>query len=244
MLKTLNGALGLLTHFSVRQPSWGVRELAKHAGIHHAVVHRVLATFAANGFLVQDAAGRYGLGLRWLELGQATRKAFSPSEVVQPALEALAAQSGETVFLSWREGFEGLCTDIAQSPHQLRFSIEVGQRFPLFAGAHAKAILAFQDEALRLQVYRAGGLQDAAVDALEAQLTRIRADGWAHTREEAAAAVAGVAVPLWSRDRRAVVGSLGIAGPLQRLDIQAVPRLLDAMRRAKGPIEEVAGFIR
>ncbi len=74
MLKTLDGALALLTHFTARQPSWGVRGLARHSGVHHAVVHRVLATFAANGFLVQDAVGRYGLGLRWFELGQVIRK--------------------------------------------------------------------------------------------------------------------------------------------------------------------------
>ncbi len=55
-----------------------MRELARESGVHHAVVHRVLATFAANGFLVQDAAGRYGLGLRWFELGQVMRKTSRP----------------------------------------------------------------------------------------------------------------------------------------------------------------------
>ncbi|SOY70115.1 IclR family transcriptional regulator [Cupriavidus taiwanensis] len=237
MLKTLDGALALLTHFTVRQPSWGVRELARHSGVHHAVVHRVLATFAANGFLVQDAQGRYALGLRWFELGQVTRKTFSPAEVVQPALEALARECGETVFLSWLDGDHGLCTDIAHSQHQLRFSIEVGQRFPLDAGAHAKAMLAFQPEALRR---RLGG----GTPGLEARLAQIRADGWAYTCEESAATVAGLALPLFHRDSQAVVGSLAIAGPLQRLTPEAAPRCLQALRTARGTIGPVAGFMR
>ena len=65
-----------------------------------------------------------------------------------------------------------------------------------------------------------------------------------HTREEAAASVAGLALPLWSRDRSAVVGSVAIAGPQQRLDEAAVPRLLEALRDASGRLEDVIGFVR
>ncbi|MGO4333143.1 IclR family transcriptional regulator [Cupriavidus sp. 2TAF22] len=250
-LKTLDGALALLTYFTVRQPTWGVRELAKHSGVHHAVVHRVLATFAANGFLVQDAAsGKYSLGLRLFELGQVVRKTFSPAEVVQPVLEKLAAQSGETVFLSWLDGHEGLCVGMVQGQHQLRFSIELGQRFPLHAGAHAKVILAFQDDTFRARVlahasdpaHAQPGLATTDPAVIEPQLAEIRAQGWAHTRGEAAASVAGLALPLWSRDHGAVVGSLAIAGPQQRLDEEAVPRMLDALRDASRRLEEVVGF--
>lgn len=249
-LKTLDGALSLLTYFTVRQPTWGVRELAKHSGVHYAVVHRVLATFAANGFLVQDAAtGKYSLGLRLFELGQVVRKTFSPEEIVRPVLEALAAQSGETVFLSWLDDHEGLCVGLVHSQHKLRFSIELGERFPLLAGAHAKAILAFQDAPFRDEVYRLrqeqmGSHATFDREAIEQQLDGVRAQGWAYTREEAAATVAGLALPLWSRDHSAVVGSLAIAGPQQRLSEEAVPGLLDAMRAASLRLQDLIGFAR
>lgn len=164
-------------------------------------------------------------------------------------LEKLAAQSGETVFLSWLDGHEGLCVGLVQSQHQLRFSIELGERFPLYAGAHAKAMLAFQDDAFRDEVYRQGLARMAPLTTLdreriEQQLAEVRERGWAHTREEAAASVAGLALPLWSRDRSAVVGSVAIAGPQQRLDQAAVPRLLEALRDASGRLEDVIGFVR
>jgi DNA-binding IclR family transcriptional regulator len=69
-------------------------------------------------------------------------------------------------------------------------------------------------------------------------------DGWSHTREEAAATVAGLAVPLWSRDRRRVVGSLAIAGPVQRIEGEAVPRLIDALKKTREAIEPVVGLTR
>jgi len=249
-LKTLDGALSLLTYFTVRQSTWGVRELAKQSGVHPAVVQRVLATFAANGFLVQDTTtGKYSLGLRFFELGQVVRKTFSPEEIVRPVLEQLSTQCGETVFLSWLDGHEGLCVGMVQSQHQLRFSIELGERFPLYAGAHAKAILAFQDEAFREEVYR-HGLAPIAPDTklsregIEQQLAEIRERGWAHTYEEAAASVAGLAVPLWSRDHQKVVGSVSIAGPRQRLGVDVEPQLVEALRQASESLERVTGFVR
>ncbi|MGT2493391.1 hypothetical protein ACU4GD_30120 [Cupriavidus basilensis] len=58
----------------------------------------------------------------------------------------------------------------------------------------------------------------------------------------AAASVAGLALPLWSRDHTEVVGSLAIAGPQQRLNEESVPRMLDALREASRRLEEVVGF--
>jgi IclR family transcriptional regulator, acetate operon repressor len=80
--------------------------------------------------------------------------------------------------------------------------------------------------------------------ALDAHLERIRVDGWAFTREESAPGVAGIAVPVWTRDRQRVVGSLAICGPMQRLDETSVPRLLDVLREAQRRIEGIVGLLR
>jgi IclR family transcriptional regulator, acetate operon repressor len=245
MLQSLSSALQLMRHFTSSQPAWGVRELARESGVHHAVVHRVLATFTAEGYLVQDAMGRYTLGLRWFEMGEIVRHTVSPTQMVEPVLQHLAQESGETVFLTLIDGIEGLCLDIAHSDQQLRFSIEEGQRFPLYAGSHGKAILAFLPEGQRAQVCEQAALKDTRLDpaALETHLEQIRNEGWAYTREESAAGVAGLAVPVWTRSRQ-VVGSLAISGPVQRLDEAAIPRLLAPLRIAQSKIEGVVGLLR
>jgi IclR family transcriptional regulator, acetate operon repressor len=56
--------------------------------------------------------------------------------------------------------------------------------------------------------------------------------------------VAGLAVPVWSKNRQAVAGSLAIAGPIQRLDEAAVPRLLDALYAAQHAIKGGIGLLR
>ncbi|WP_028217928.1 IclR family transcriptional regulator [Paraburkholderia oxyphila] len=246
MLKSLGSALQLMRYFTAQQPAWGVRELAKASGVHHAVVHRVLATFAAEGYLVQDELGRYALGLRWFEMGEIVRHTVSPTEVVGPVLHRLVEESGETVFLSVLDGDEGLCLNIAHSEQQLRFSIEEGQRFPLHEGSHGKAILAFLPDAARAGLCAQAQSHGEPVEraALDAHLERIRTDGWAYTSEESAPGVAGIAVPVWMKDRKRVAGSLAISGPMQRLDEASVPRLLDVLREAQRKIEGVVGLLR
>lgn len=250
MLKSLSGALQLMRYFTAEQSVWGVRELAAASGVHRAVVQRVLATFAEEGFLVQDELGRYALGLRWFELGEIVRHTLSPTDVVKPALSRLAQQTGETVFLSLLDGHEGLCLDMAHSGQPLRFSIEEGQRFALDTGSHGKAMLAFQSVALCDEVCRKAQEHPHAhghkIDraALDAHLARIREAGWAYTSEEAVPGVSGLAIPLWSKDKRTVVGSLAIAGPVQRLDEQAVPKFLDALHEARQTVERALGLIK
>jgi IclR family transcriptional regulator, acetate operon repressor len=246
MLKSLGGALQLMRYFTARQPVWAVRELARASGMHHAVVYRVLATFAAEGFLAQDALGRYALGLRWFEMGEIVRRTVSPAELVEPILHRLMEHSGETVFFSVLDGHEGLCIDIAHSEQQLRFSIEEGQRFPLYAGSHGKAMLAFLPETVRASLCSRAQAEGHLVDtiALETHLEQIRADGWAYTREEAALGVAGVTVPVWTKDKQRVAGSLAICGPMQRFNEVSVPRLLDMLREAQRKIEAVASLLR
>ncbi|HAF2412832.1 TPA: IclR family transcriptional regulator [Salmonella enterica] len=246
MLKTLSGALRLMRYFTTTQSAWRVRELAKVSGVQHAIVHRVLATFAAEGFLVQDALGRYALGLRWFEMGEIVRRSLSPSDVVEPALHRLAEQSGETVFLSLIDGNEGICLDIAHSEQQLRFSIEEGQRFPLHAGAHGKSILAFLPAERIDEICEIARQEGAVIDrpTLDAHLARIRETGWTFTKEEAAMGVAGIAVPLWMKDGKTVAGSLAISGPMQRIDESSALHLLDALHQARRTIERVLGLIR
>lgn len=245
MLQSLSSALQLMRYFTSTQPAWGVRELARESGVHHAVVHRVLATFAAEGFLVQDATGRYALGLRWFEMGEIVRHIVSPTQAVEPILQHLARESGETVFLTLIDGDEGLCLDIVHSDQQLRFSIAEGQRFALHAGSHGKAILAFLPDERRQAICASAASTDERLDVatLESHLEQIRNQGWAYTREESAAGVAGLAVPVWNRTRQ-VVGSLAISGPVQRLDEGAIPRLLAPLQLAQPRIEGVVGLLR
>lgn len=240
--KTLANALDLLEYFTAQKPVWGVRDLARASGVHPAIVQRALNTFASRQFLTKDPVSqKYAIGVRFLEFGQIFKTQLNLSELVRPLMTELSSQSGETVFLSWLTQGEAVCIEICEAQDSIRFSIDVGTRFPLYAGANAKAILAFLPEPEReailaagLPQMAAGTITDPAI--LNADLAQIRQQGWSASAEEFRADTFGLAVPLFAHSGD-VIGSLSIAGPLFRRDETLFPALVAKMRELRPTIQ-------
>src|SRR5262245_58353083 len=68
----------------------GTNELARRTGLHPSSVSRLLATLADAGLVERvPASGRYRLGLRLVELGNAVLARLDLREVARPHLRAL-----------------------------------------------------------------------------------------------------------------------------------------------------------
>jgi DNA-binding IclR family transcriptional regulator len=179
-------------------------------------VQRNLASFVANGLMLRDQNGHYQLSLACYRLGQLAQATHPQHHLAPSAMANLAEQSGETAFLCLLDGQRGICVQTAPSPHALRFSIRSGEHFSLLAGAHAKAMLAFQPKTMRLQLYRQAARTD--ITTLENEMADIRQRGWCQTSGEAASDISGLALPLHAAgSTNAVFGSLALAGPSTRL---------------------------
>jgi DNA-binding IclR family transcriptional regulator len=101
----------------------------------------------------------------------------------------------------------------------LRCSFEKGRAVPLKTGASAKSLLAFMAERTRADVL--DNVFDADPDgrqALEADLQRIRAQGYAVSDSEVDPGVWGVSVPIFHRSARAAgcSASLTLMAPSTR----------------------------
>ena len=225
MLKTLSDALSLLDYFNSAQTAWGVRELAKASGMHHAVVQRMLATFADKGVLVQDPENRkYLPGVRLFELGQLARMRLHLSDIIRPIMLRLAEEEKETVFLTVLERDRGICAEIAESQSPIKFSIDVGASIALYHGAHAKVILAYLPQELQQRLLEApdSPFRDD-IARIEKILQTIREQGWCASHGEYDKETFGIAIPLFSHAGN-IIGSLGIAGPLFRFNPENTPQ--------------------
>jgi IclR family transcriptional regulator, acetate operon repressor len=241
-LQSLDTALELLEYFTRDRPTWGVRELARAADRHHAVVHRILVTLAGRGLLAQNAdSGRYSLGVRLFELGVAVRERMHLADMVRPIMQQLVTRSGETLFLCWLQDHEVTCLEVVESASAVKFSTSVGIRSPLHAASFAKVILAFQDESFINDVI-AAGLPSLAPstntnpEILQTQLAQIRQQRWAYSEQESAPDTCGLAVPIAPRADE-VLGSLCIAGPLHRNPGQRLQSLLPELQLGARQVE-------
>ena len=140
-------------------------EIARHAKLERPTAHRILGCLIAEGMVRRDPDTRcYFLGHLIFELGLAASSNFNLRDVCRPSLVRLAEQTGDTVFLTIRSGYDTACIDRQEGSFPIRtLTLDVGTRRPLGVGAGGLALLmALPDQtidevisanALRLRAY-------------------------------------------------------------------------------------------
>ncbi|QUO41408.1 IclR family transcriptional regulator [Brevibacillus composti] len=242
MLKTLDNALDLLTYFTREKRQWGVRELAKEMHVSHTVVYRILATYERYGFVRQEAkTKKYELGFAFLEYGSILRDNLDMTQLIYPVMKKTADATRESVFLTWLDGTEGICLEIAESQQAVKYAFSVGTRTLLYAGASNKVIMAYLPPDVQTAIIGKGLLAKTAhtiqsEERLLDDLSRIREQGWAYSVSEYTDNVFGIAVPLFASDGK-VTASLTIAGPDYRMPAEKVPHALEVLQAAKEEIQ-------
>src|SRR6478609_8586284 len=118
-------------------------EIAERVDTPRPTVYR-LGDALEQAKLIESLPGsRLKLSLRWLRLGDAARAAMSEWRLARPIIDALAASTGQTVFLSVLRGQASVCIDWAQGRAINVLLLKPGRSLPLFAGAEGRAALAF-----------------------------------------------------------------------------------------------------
>ena len=143
----------------------GTNELARRTGINASSVSRLLATLVDAGYAEPTANGRYRLGVRLLQLGSRALDGLDLRALARPALEALAAETGETATLSVSGGRDAVTLDFARSPQAVQSVAQLGRPSVAHATATGKVLLAFGDVPLpagRLAGYTPRTITDRA----------------------------------------------------------------------------------
>lgn len=199
----------------------GVTAFAELCGLTKSNAHRILRTFAAAGFLRQNAETReYVPSLKLWELGSRTVVDLDLRTQAADVMRWLANETRETVHLSVLDGNEVVYLDKIDSPEPVRAYSRIGGRAPAYCVATGKAQLAYADpatlEVMLGQMERHTPNTIVDPETLRTELASIRTVGFAINRGEWRESVWGIADVI--RVRMAIVGAIGISGPSFRLD--------------------------
>lgn len=216
-------AMTLITTLADHAPArLGVSALSRETGIPKAVAHRMLKELTSVDFVSFDESEkRYGLGGLAVFVGLAAMRGLDLNRIARPYLLELTAQTRETATLSVLEGRERLYVDQVRSPQEISMVVTLGPRYPLFAGASSRAILAtFSEEELDdyLADVPLAPLTTETISEearLRDELRRTRERGFAVSLGERQAGAASVAAAIFAADGKAC-GSISVSGPLGR----------------------------
>jgi len=234
VLNTLETCVKILTLFSDDDPTLSVAEIAATLELPRSTAYRYVAALRTHG-LVEDSPDGQGirLGGRILELA-ATISRKPLRDLALPYMERVARETGETVILCALRKHVGVCLEKVDGHHALRVAHELGDTYPLHAGATGKAILAFlepeeQDEILAdvgLPSFTKTTITDEA--QLKSHLAGVRKRGFAESEGEAIEETIGIAVPIFAASGQ-ILASIGVSAPTYRVQGEGRSRLISIL---------------
>lgn len=225
----------------------GVTEVAAALGVHKSTAFRLIAALEAGNLVEQDGERRkYHLGRGVLRLAGATAGRLELPTESRPVCRQLAADLGEAVNVAILDGDEA--TNILQEYGRSSITGRnwIGQRTPLHATASGKVLLAGMDavalkEFLGSRLHRYTPSSVTRPTALEAELTRVREQGWACTTEEFEIGLNAVAAPVHGPTGE-VVAAVGVSGPSYRLTVESFPAVAEQVIAGARQISARLGF--
>src|ERR671914_2765756 len=126
-IASVGRATALLDELAGSPTDLGTNELARRIGVNPSTASRLLGTLeAARLFEHVPSTGRFRLGLRLLELGNAAVARLDLRAIARPHLEELAEQTGETATVSVPGEQEAVTVDFVQSSFSVQSVARLG----------------------------------------------------------------------------------------------------------------------
>lgn len=242
VLASVTNALRLISMLSL-EPTIRVVDVSRRLGVAPSTSHRLLTCLKDEGFMQQVRGSRkYTVGPELLRLARHFSSQNSLERAARPHLEALCREVNEAVNLQILIKNEVQCVHaVIEDRHALHVKQIAGQRAPAHASAAGKVLLAALSPAERKAIFSEHGLPPLTgktitdLEALEAELSLVRSQGYATNMGEREDGVHAVAVPVLDLDENPIA-ALAVAAPSTRLPAARVPGLLRNLRRTRAAI--------
>lgn len=202
-------------------------ELAERLNLNRTVVHRLLATLSARGFVLRQGV-LYRPGAALVRLADVLEPDLR--KIAAPLMRKLSIDTGESAVLHIADGLEAVVLEqTVGMGHVLQVNHKIGSRHSLSTGASGRAMLAFLPETTIRQVLK----KDENPAHLERSLAAVRQLGYALSHDELQTGVHGVATAVLGRDGFAQA-SLAVLVPVMRA--QGIEDHVDALWKCASQI--------
>jgi DNA-binding IclR family transcriptional regulator len=224
-----------------------LNELAAATGLSRPTAHRLLLSLRKLGFVEYDAqARRFFPGLKAYRMGLASAARFDIVELADRGMSRLADETGDTVFLSLRDGDSALCAARKIGAFPIRtLTLNVGDFRPLGVGAGSLALLAaLPDEEIRHVLARnrarLASYPRIGSGNLKEMVARTRRQGYSVNDGLILEEMAAVAVPVRDGSGRAIA-AISVAAIRSRMAPSRRGTIVKLLERERAAIESMLG---
>jgi IclR family pca regulon transcriptional regulator len=225
-LEALARGLRVIEAFNRDRKQLTLSDIAKLVDLPRASVRRILHTLVQLGYAEMDER-MFRLRPRVLNLARAYLQSNAVTDIVQPALERLSEQTGESCSAAVLDGDDVTMIAHASPKRVLPVSAQIGFRLPAIATALGRVLLAALDDReldkllsrLRPEKINKFTVTDKA--QLRKAILDVRKSGFALADQEVEIGFRSIAIPLKKPDGR-IIAALNIGVHSERAALKAM----------------------
>lgn len=244
IMSGLAKGLSAIETFTADKPRQSIAQVAAASGLDRATARRCLLTLAHLGYADYDGKF-FTLTPRIMRLGTACLATMPLPQIVQPWLDKLSDDLGESTSVSIRDDSEIVYVARAAQRKVMSISLTPGSRLPAYCTSMGRVLLAALPEEEAAAVLNAAPLIArtprtlTSPDAVLAELRKVRAQGHAVIDQEVELGLISIAVPIYdARDR--VVAALNLGLSSHSVQVNTLATLyLDKLREIQSELRQV-----
>ncbi|MDQ0219259.1 IclR family transcriptional regulator [Peribacillus cavernae] len=223
-MQTISRAIHILKSFSREEKELSLADLHRKLGLSKASLQRILNTLVLYGIVDKNEERKtYRLGIELYFLGHLVEKNSNILSIANPHMKDLNKLFDETVSLSIIHQNQRKCIGYVASNHELMALTYIGQYSPLYAGASAKALMAYLSDqelneildGLTLEPITKETITDK--EKLKKEIQTIREQGFAISNSERVVGSFSISSPIIDRFNK-VIAAITLMIPTVRVD--------------------------
>jgi DNA-binding IclR family transcriptional regulator len=231
---TVLRAIKIINHLKEVPGPQSLSDISQSLGLSQTIVHRLLTTLKSEGLIFQDPRSKlYSLGTVFLDYANKIMAEMPLAPLVEPQLSKLRDLTGETVGFYVPSGNARVCVLEYESQQEIRRSVGIGRRHPLYLGASGRAILAYMSHEMQESIL--GSLSEEQKASIRNLLEQTIQDGFSTNEEEITPNVGALSVPVFDHQKR-IIGALSVSGPLFRWNRNTMTVFVPIVQKASKAI--------
>jgi IclR family pca regulon transcriptional regulator len=236
--------LQVIRSFSAQAPQQTLSEVAHRTGLTRAGARRILLTLESLGY-VRSQGRQFSLAPRILDLGFAYLSSLPIWDLAEPVMERLVEELKESCSAAVLDGPDIVYVLRIPTHKIMSINLGIGSRLPAHCTSMGRTLLADLDppelDALLREYPPLRRTERTITDIglLEAELDRVRAQGWSIVDQELEEGLVSLSAPIRDRAGR-VIAAMNISGQANRTPPAVmVERFLPKLRAAAAEISRM-----
>jgi IclR family KDG regulon transcriptional repressor len=239
-------ALVVLEKLSL-QRAIGLEEISREIKLAKPTVYRFLLTLQELGYVRRVDGDRWAITLKMFNMGSRALDHLDLHSASRAIAEELSEDLGETVHMGVLEGDSAVYVLKIESRYTIRMFSRVGRRIPLYCTSIGKVLLAYSTDeereaalkGVRLLAFTKKTLANRV--ALDAELARIREQGYGLDDEEHEEGIHCIGAPVFDHTG-SIVATISVSWPGFRYKREEESAKIDKIKSAAARISAVLGY--